>query len=44
MAACKRSIRAWEVPLNWTLVTFGNLAGVLLYAALLGKSTRVRLA
>ncbi|KAH8093902.1 Formate/nitrite transporter [Cristinia sonorae] len=37
MAVYKRAIPWWSLPLNWLLVTFGNLAGSLFFAAILVK-------
>ncbi|KAF8893951.1 Formate/nitrite transporter [Infundibulicybe gibba] len=37
MAVCKRAIPWWSLPLNWLIVTFGNLVGSLFFAALLVK-------
>ena len=33
MALVRRRIKVWELPLNWLIVFFGNLAGVLCYVA-----------
>ncbi|KIJ18921.1 hypothetical protein PAXINDRAFT_161263 [Paxillus involutus ATCC 200175] len=38
MAAIKRAIPWWGVPLNWIIVLFGNLVGSLFFAAVLAKS------
>jgi len=38
MAAIKRAIPWWGVAVNWIIVTFGNLAGSLLFAAVLAKA------
>ncbi|KAG9316376.1 putative formate/nitrite transporter [Chiua virens] len=38
MAAIKGAIPWWGVPVNWIIVTFGNLVGSLFFAALLAKS------
>lgn len=38
MAVANRRVKLWELPVNWILVFFGNLAGVLVYAMLLGES------
>jgi len=35
MAVAKRAIPWWSLPVNWTIVTFGNLAGSLFSAAIL---------
>jgi len=35
MAVLMRAIPAWSLPLNWLIVTFGNLAGSLFFAAIL---------
>jgi hypothetical protein len=37
MALLKGRISAWELPVNWLLVLFGNLAGALTYVAFLGE-------
>jgi len=37
MAAMKRAIPWWSIPLNWLIVTFGNLVGCLFFAAVLVK-------
>lgn len=37
MAALNGRIRVWEIPVNWILVFFGNLCGVLIYIELLGE-------
>ncbi|KAG1897996.1 putative formate/nitrite transporter [Suillus fuscotomentosus] len=37
MAALKRAIPWWGVPLNWIVVFFGNLVGSLFFAAILSK-------
>jgi formate/nitrite transporter len=37
MAVIKRAIPWWSLPLNWIVVTFGNLAGSLFVAAILVK-------
>lgn len=42
MAAINGRIKYWEVPVNWVIVFFGNLTGVLVYAILLGESTNRR--
>lgn len=36
MAAINGRIKYWEIPVNWIIVFFGNLTGVLVYAELLG--------
>jgi hypothetical protein len=38
MALLKRRIKVWELPLNWFIVFFGNLAGALCYTAFMGES------
>ncbi|KAF9244936.1 putative formate/nitrite transporter [Melanogaster broomeanus] len=38
MAAIKGAIPWWGVPVNWIIVTFGNLVGSLFFAAVLAKS------
>ncbi|KAN0084048.1 Formate/nitrite transporter [Tylopilus felleus] len=38
MAAVKGAIPWWGVPVNWIIVTFGNLVGSLFFAAILSKS------
>lgn len=40
MALLKRRIKVWELPLNWFLVFFGNLAGALCFTAFMGKSPK----
>ncbi|KAI3618671.1 formate nitrite [Moniliophthora roreri] len=35
MAAIKGAIPWWSIPLNWLIVTFGNLVGSLFFAAIL---------
>ncbi|KAN0090904.1 Formate/nitrite transporter [Tylopilus felleus] len=37
MAAIKGAIPWWGVPVNWIIVTFGNLVGSLFFAAILAK-------
>ncbi|KAF7296124.1 Formate/nitrite transporter [Mycena kentingensis (nom. inval.)] len=37
MAVLKRAIPWWSLPLNWLIVTFGNLVGSLFFGALLVK-------
>ncbi|KAI0055187.1 Formate/nitrite transporter [Artomyces pyxidatus] len=37
MAVIKRAIPWWGLPLNWLVVTFGNLTGSLFFAAILVK-------
>lgn len=37
MALIKRRIRVWELPVNWAIVFFGNLAGALCYVAFMGE-------
>ncbi|KAI0047516.1 Formate/nitrite transporter [Auriscalpium vulgare] len=37
MALIKRRIPWWSLPLNWLVVTFGNLVGSLFFAAILVK-------
>ncbi|KAL4077797.1 putative formate/nitrite transporter [Scleroderma citrinum] len=37
MAVLKGALPWWSVPVNWIIVTFGNLAGSLFFAALLAK-------
>ncbi|THH21326.1 hypothetical protein EW146_g214 [Bondarzewia mesenterica] len=37
MALMKRAIPWWSLPLNWLVVTFGNLVGSLFFAAILVK-------
>ncbi|KIM75093.1 hypothetical protein PILCRDRAFT_827666 [Piloderma croceum F 1598] len=37
MAVWKRAIPWWSLPLNWLVVTFGNLVGSLFFAAILVK-------
>jgi len=37
MAVWKRRIPWWSIPVNWTIVFFGNLVGSLFFAAILSK-------
>jgi formate/nitrite transporter FocA (FNT family) len=37
MAVLKRAVPWWSLPLNWLVVTFGNLTGSLFFAAVLVK-------
>lgn len=37
MAVLKGSLPWWSIPVNWTIVTFGNLVGSLFFAAILAK-------
>jgi len=37
MAVIKRRIPIWSIPLNWIVVTFGNLVGSLFFAAVIVK-------
>ncbi|KAF7315584.1 Formate/nitrite transporter [Mycena indigotica] len=37
MALIKRAVPWWSLPLNWIIVTFGNLVGSLFFAAILVK-------
>ncbi|OAX39776.1 putative formate/nitrite transporter [Rhizopogon vinicolor AM-OR11-026] len=37
MAVLKGAIPWWSIPVNWTIVFFGNLAGSLFFAAVLSK-------
>lgn len=37
MAVLKRAIPWWSIPVNWTVVFFGNLVGSLFFAAILSK-------
>ncbi|KAH8985717.1 Formate/nitrite transporter [Lactarius akahatsu] len=37
MGVLKRAVPWWGLPLNWLVVTFGNLAGSLFFAAILVK-------
>lgn len=41
MAAINGRIKYWEVPLNWLIVFFGNLTGVLVYAELLAQCSEL---
>ncbi|KAI0248118.1 putative formate/nitrite transporter [Lactifluus subvellereus] len=41
MAVLKRAVPWWSLPLNWLVVTFGNLAGSLFFAAILVKYTGI---
>jgi len=38
MAAIKGAIPWWGIPVNWIIVTFGNLVGSLFFAAVLAKA------
>ena len=38
MCCLKRKTKLWELPVNWIIVFFGNLAGALSFVAFLGKS------
>ncbi|KAI0699534.1 Formate/nitrite transporter [Cytidiella melzeri] len=37
MALIKRAVPLWGLPLNWVVVTFGNLVGSLFFAAIITK-------
>ncbi|KAI0093122.1 Formate/nitrite transporter [Irpex rosettiformis] len=37
MALIKRAVPLWSLPLNWVIVTFGNLVGSLFFAAIITK-------
>jgi formate/nitrite transporter FocA (FNT family) len=37
MALVKRAVPWWGLPLNWVIVTFGNLVGSLFFAAIITK-------
>ncbi|EIW83150.1 formate nitrite transporter [Coniophora puteana RWD-64-598 SS2] len=39
MAVIKGALPWWSIPVNWIIVTFGNLAGSLFFAAILSKYT-----
>jgi formate/nitrite transporter len=41
MAAIKRAIPWWSIPVNWIIVLFGNLAGSLFFAAILVHYTGI---
>ncbi|KZT24241.1 Formate/nitrite transporter [Neolentinus lepideus HHB14362 ss-1] len=41
MAIIKRQIPWWSLPLNWFIVTFGNLTGSLFFAEVLVKQTGI---
>jgi len=41
MAVLKRAVPWWSLPLNWLVVTFGNLTGSLFFAAVLVKYSGV---
>jgi formate/nitrite transporter len=41
MGVLKRAVPYWSLPLNWLVVTFGNLAGSLFFAAVLVKYTGI---
>lgn len=36
MTCLKKKTKLWELPVNWIIVFFGNLAGVLCYLAFIG--------
>lgn len=38
MAIMKGKLKLWELPVNWLIVFFGNLAGMLCYVAFIGES------
>jgi len=38
MTCLKKKTKLWELPVNWIIVFFGNLAGALSFVAFLGKS------
>jgi formate/nitrite transporter FocA (FNT family) len=37
MALMKGRIKVWELPVNWLIVFFGNLAGALCLDAFMGE-------
>lgn len=37
MALIKRAVPLWSLPVNWIIVTFGNLVGSLFFAAIITK-------
>lgn len=37
MALLKGKVKFWELPVNWLIVFFGNLAGMLCYVAFIGE-------
>jgi len=39
MAVIKGALPWWSIPVNWIIVTFGNLTGSLFFAAILSKYT-----
>jgi formate/nitrite transporter len=41
MAVVKRAIPWWSLPVNWLIVTFGNLVGSLFFGAILVKYTGI---
>ncbi|KAI0344807.1 Formate/nitrite transporter, partial [Trametopsis cervina] len=41
MAVIKRAVPWWGLPLNWLVVTFGNLVGSLFFAAIITKYSGV---
>jgi formate/nitrite transporter len=41
MAVANRRVKLWELPVNWILVFFGNLAGVLVYCMLLAQCSEL---
>lgn len=40
MAVLRGRVKAWKMPINWTIVLAGNLAGCLCCAVLMGESRR----
>jgi formate/nitrite transporter FocA (FNT family) len=43
MTCLKKKTKLWELPVNWIIVFFGNLAGALSFVAFLGKSIFLKL-
>ena len=39
MTTIKRRTKLWELPVNWLIVFFGNLAGSLCLVAFMGECT-----
>lgn len=37
MSLMRGKIKTWQLPVNWLIVFFGNLAGALCYVAFMGK-------
>lgn len=41
MSLMRGKVKAWQVPLNWLIIFFGNLAGALCCVAFMGASPHV---